>query len=158
LFGPQVITYQLKCQDIIFGSLNRYLNSLTRYRALSSTRTHGDHINHSVSLSPLYLILLLILHPRTSSKKRLCVLCVRPIPNRANGKRPAQIKNSLTQLRIGSDKISIGLKLCFFIAQGIYIGSGHCDGRELEPGILHGHKGRGISIFSLHHGRVHCER
>ena len=33
------------------------------------------HINRSVSLSPLYLIHLLILHPRTSSKKRLCGLC-----------------------------------------------------------------------------------
>ena len=43
-------------------------------------------INRSVSLSPLYLIHLLILHPRTNSKNGLCDLCVRPIPNSANGK------------------------------------------------------------------------
>jgi hypothetical protein len=38
--------------------------------------TIGTILIDSVSLSPLYLILLLILHPRTNSKKRLCGLCV----------------------------------------------------------------------------------
>jgi hypothetical protein len=54
-----------------------------------------------VSLSPLYLIHLLILHPRTNSKKGLCDLCVetdtktgqtpKPIPKQ--GKRQNRYQN-----------------------------------------------------------------
>ena len=43
--------------------------------------------NFFIELVHENLILLLILHPRTSSKNGLCVLCVRPIPNRARVKK-----------------------------------------------------------------------
>jgi len=45
------------------------------YNTLKQERT-GVLLINSVSLSPLYLIHLLILHPRTNSKKSLCGLCV----------------------------------------------------------------------------------
>ena len=40
-----------------------------------------------MSLSPLYLIRLLIHHPRTNSKNGLCDLCVGPIPTRTRDKK-----------------------------------------------------------------------
>jgi hypothetical protein len=42
---------------------------------------------NSVSLSPLYLINLLISHPRTSSKKGLCGLCVETDTKQDKGKK-----------------------------------------------------------------------
>jgi hypothetical protein len=52
---------------------------------------------NSVSLYPLYLIPILILHSRTISKKKLCVLCVETDTNRNKRQKPAQIKNFIIQ-------------------------------------------------------------
>jgi hypothetical protein len=57
----------------------------------------GVILINSVSLYPLYLIPILINHPRTNSKKRLCALCVETDTNQSKSQKTSTNKNPIIQ-------------------------------------------------------------